>query len=318
MRLCGLCLVLSKSHLVLVEGWLLALVFVACIQAPAVAEDAYHCGAIPKFIRSIGLSQPIAIDTTIVTMPGLVIRELSGLKRTYQQPSWAKTGHIGPTVRDAEGSIYIIPIPSLALDTNPLAKRNTVYKISSVDGALETFIELPLPSQSTHKNPFGVIGITLDCGTNHLYVSSVAGSTSQRVNGSIYQIDMQTKKVVDVFKGVDALSLAVRNTSASKRLYYGDARSSNVFSIPLQQNGAFVSGAKPRYEISLLAVRNGDSTQARKIRFVSSPSRAERMVIDDTEFSFRMSTEAARRYKKYFFKLNPSNMSWVFEGVQSK
>lgn len=282
----------------------------------SLAADAYNCGALPKFISSIGLSQPIVIDTTIVTMPGVVIRELRGQQRTYQQPSWVKTGHVGSTVRDAEGSIYVIPIPSLALDTNPLAKRNTVYKIRSVDGTIETFIELPLPPDESQQNPFGVVGITLDCVTNSLYVSSVAGSTPERIGGVIYQIDMQSKKIVDVFNGVDALGLAVRNTANGKRLYYGHARSSNVFSLALQPNGAFISDAKPNYEVSLLAVKNGDSTQANKIRFVSTPQGVEQMVVDDTEFSFRMATEAARRYKKYFFTYKAEGHSWEFQGVQ--
>lgn len=298
--------------------FLAAVGFLPDTQVMAQTNDAYYCGALPKFISNIGLKQPIVIDTTIVTKPGVVIRETSGQQRTYQQPAWTVTGHVGPTVRDAQGNVYVIPVPSLALDTNPMERRNTIYKINSVDGSIAVFAQLPLPAEESQANPFGVVGLTLDCDTQSLYVSSVAGSTASRVAGKIYQLDLKSGKVIDKLEGVEALGLAIHKSAMGKRLYYGDTRSSNVFSLPLGADGGFIAAAEPKYEVSLLAVKNGDSTQARKIKFSRLNSNVEQMVIDETEFSYRMSTEAARRYKRYFFQLDTSHSAWKFIGVQAR
>jgi len=277
-------------------------------------ESVYECARLPSFISGLGLVKQVAIDTTIARLPGLVIRELAGTKRLYQAESWKKTGHVGSTVRDAKGNIYVIPIPSVALDTNPLEARNRVYKVDSESGEMAVFVELPLPKTDTQQNPFGTLGITLDCETNSLYVSSVAGSTPKNINGKIYQLSLDTGRIVDTYSGVDAIGLGVVKHGKTRRLYFGDARSSSVYSIALSNKGLFSRVDTPRYELSLLNIKNGDSTQVRKIKFVKVESGME-MQLDETEFAYRMGADTSRRYKTYSFNWQGK---WMLKDMRFK
>ncbi len=298
---------------VLSVGLLAALSVNVSAQRVAV-ETVYDCAQLPSFIGKLGLVEQVAIDTTIARLPGLVIRELAGTKRLYQDDSWKQTGHVGSTVRDAKGNIYVIPIPSVALDTNPLNARNRVYKVDSLTGEMAVFIELPLPDEDTQQNPFGTLGLTLDCETNSLYVSSVAGSTPKNVNGKIYQISLETGRILDIYAGVDSIGLGIVKHGQSRRLYFGDARSSSVYSIALSKKGSFSRSDKPRHEVSLLSIKNGDSTQVRKIRFANAADGIE-MQLDETEFAYRMGADTSRRYKVYNFEWNGK---WVLKNMRFK
>jgi len=267
-----------------------ALLTTASAQTPA-RGDVYNCAKLPPFVSKKGIVQPVVIDTTIIRLPGLVIRELTGKKRLYQHPSWRQTGHVGPTVRDALGNIYVISIPSIALDTNPLENRNRVYKVDATSAEMSLFVDLPLPANATQQNPFGTLGLALDCETNSLYVSSVAGSEPGKVKGKIYQIDLKTGKILDSVSDIDGIGIAVFKLAAQKRLYFGDARSSSVFSLPLLKSGGFVRPGSPKYEFSLLAIKNGDSTQVRKIKFRNGDENRPQMVVDEAVFSYRMTAQ---------------------------
>lgn len=291
--------------------------FAALIEAQeAPIGGAYDCGAMPAFVNSLDLKQPMVIDTTIVRLPGVVIRELQGERKIYQKRGWNVTGHVGSTVRDSQGAIFAAPSPSIALDTNPLSKRNTIYRINPQSGKMETFIELPLPSIESQENPFGVTGLAIDCDTKMLYASSLAGSTPSENAGVIYQIDLKTGKIVDSVQGIDALGIAVFNAKNGKQLYYGDARSSSLMSLALQKDGRFFRAQSPQYILSLLAIRNGDSTQIRKIRFINNQEQGLLMNLDETEFSYRIAAAAGRRYRKYTFSYNFDDEKWALLSIR--
>lgn len=275
----------------------------------------YYCAALPPFIKRVGLEEPVAIDTTVSELPGLVMREFGGQKRLYQGRSWRATGYVGGTVRDAKGNIYVIPVPSVSLDINPLDKRNIVYKVDAQTAEMTALIHLPVPEKDSQNNPFGTIGLALDCDTNSLYVSSLAGSTPRQSRGVIYQIDLLSGKVVDQLEGVDAIGLGVFNSATQKRLYYGDARSSNVYSVLLSAKGEFKSLSKPRYEFSLLEQKNGNSTQVRKIRFNYDRTLGHVMSVSDAEFSYRLVAERGRRYRHYHFIWQSEFDRWKLKGI---
>ncbi|MBX2835270.1 MAG: hypothetical protein KTR35_00365 [Gammaproteobacteria bacterium] len=274
----------------------------------------YSCAKVPAFIETLGFEQP-AIDTTITTRNGVVIRDMEGQQLMYQHNTWRQSGHVGITIRDAEGHMYLIPVPTIGLDTNPLERRNTIYRIDSNTGLMSTFIELPLSEEPSQANPFGTLGLAYDCDTNSLYVNSVAGSTNSEINGVIYQIDIATGKVVDQLADIDALGIGIFNTPNEKRLYYGDARSSNLMSVPLTEAGNFNRLVKPNYELSLLALKNGDSTQVRKIVFNTTRDNQHFMALSDAEFSFRMTAETARKYKIYNFQFSKEDNNWQLLSV---
>ena len=296
-------------------GCVVPLLMLICSPTTLAADAmtaAYNCAAYPKFIQKIGLQQPAAIDTQQSLLPGVVIKELEGKRRIYRHTSWEMSGHVTSTVRDSDGDIYAVPVPSVGLDTNPLERRNTVYRIDSITGVMSVFIKLPLAETSFQGNPFGTLGLTLDCDTSSLYVSSVANSTPREVNGVIYQIGLRNRKIIAQFPQVDAMGLAVFNLGEGKRLYFGDARSSSVFSVALSQNGQFVREQKPRHEFSLLDIRNGDTTQIRKIRFTQDPQYGYKLIATETEFSFRMHAQSHRRYRHYEYIWDTRQKNWKY------
>jgi len=69
----------------------------------------------------------------------------------------------------------------------------------------------------------------------------VAGSGPSSEVGRLFQIDPATKQVVSQAEGIDALSILVLKTPEGKRLYYGAARESLIYSIALDERGAFVA-----------------------------------------------------------------------------
>lgn len=286
------------------------------VLAQSQTTDPYHCASEPKFIKTVGMRQPVAIDTQQSRLPGVVVRELKGAKRVFRHPSWEQSGHVTNTVRDQHGHIYTVPVPSVGLDTNPLERRNIVYRIDSVSGVMSKFIELPLEGEHSQRNPFGTMGLTLDCHSQSLYVSSVANSTPTEIKGVIYKVNLQSAEIDSMLAGIDAIGLGLFDTGDGKRLYYGDARSSSVYSLALQKNGDFLDVAKPKYEFSLLSIKNGDSTQVRRIRFIPDGKLAYKLVATDTEFSFRMLAESTRRFRHYEFIWDTSSQKWEFDKVQ--
>jgi len=271
-----------------------------------------ECVRNPLFIQIAKMQQPVAIDTQQSRLPGVVVRELKGARRVYRHPSWEQSGHVATSVRDRGGNIYTVPIPSISLDINPLEKRNNVYRIDSKTGEMSVFMSLPMEDGRSQRNPFGTLGVFLDCDTNALYVSSVSDSTPEKVRGVIYKINIETAEIESSLSNVDAIGVAVFEIDGKKRLYYGDARSSSVLSVPLLKSGDFEPRKTPRYEFSLLAIKNGDSTQVRKIRFIKDNDYGYRLSVTDTEFAFRLLSGNTRRFRHYEFIWNHKHQKWEF------
>lgn len=298
------------------SGTLYLSVCVSTAFAQSEDGDSESCVRKPRFIKTVGMQQPVAIDTKQSRLPGVVIRELKGAKRSFRHPTWEQSGHVASTARDSNGNIFVVPFPSISLDINPLEKRNTIYKIDTITGKMSPFIELPIIGKASQRNPFGTMAITFECESNSLYVSSVANSTPSEIRGGIYKVDPETAEIDSQLSGVDAIGVAIFNTGDGKRLYYGDARSSSVYSLPLMENGGFSPLETARFEFSLLRVKNGDSTQVRKIRFLRDKQNGYKLVATETEFSFRLLAESGRRFRDYEFLWDQSSGKWLFENVK--
>ena len=271
---------------------------------------AYWCRGIPPFVHQLDLKQPVAIDTRQSRVPGVVIRELKG-GGSFRHPSWSVTGSVGPTVMDRDGNVYVISVPSVSLDTNPVARNQIVYKIDGQTGVMEDYLALPATDTENYQHPFGTMSLGMDCDTNSLYVSSVSGSTPRAEKGVIYKIDLNLRKVTDVYRDTDAIGVGVFNFKHEKRLYYGSARNSHVFSIGLNEKGKFQDD-NPRYEFSLSTLKDGDTTSAKKFRFSRGNSGRFTMAVDETEFGYRLTAESVRAYKRYIFSLDEATGRWEY------
>lgn len=243
---------------------------------------------------------------------GLLIRDQSQKNKTWQHKSWIKSGYIGSFDRDRKGNVYVFPTPYVSLKENPPEEQNQIYIIDSQTAELSLFMKLPAENTPNSKNPFGVMGLYYDCDTDSLYVSTLAGSKPKQEKGAIYQIDVNTKKILSKFENVDAIGVGVFNTNKGKRLYFGSARNSHLFSIKLDNQGGFIG--EKNYENSLSQIKGGDSTVIKKVVF-SQKNKQFFMALKEIEFGFRLLAENNPFKKKYNFEWGQKNNKWEFIGL---
>jgi hypothetical protein len=226
-----------------------------------------RCTGDPKFLEKLGMSKRAMVDTTSTHRIGLVVTDVTPQGqpgRSQQHESWAQAGYLGRVQRDKEGNIYTYPAPSVTLVYNPVEKANIIYRVESETGVMAPFVELPKEAPATERNPFGLLSLTLDCEQQALYASSVYGSTSTTEKGVIARIDLKTKEVKIVKRGIDALSLLVAFDERGKRLYAGASRDNAVVSYGFKKDGTLADDET--VEIKLDDVKSAQDKRARVLR----------------------------------------------------
>lgn len=270
------------------------------------------CRKVPSFIRSLKMRAPSLDSRQQDESMGLLIRDNAQQNRTWQHKSWLQSGYIGGFDRDQQGNIYVAPMPYVSLLKNPPEIQNQIYQIDPKTAKMSLFMKLPTQNPPNAKNPFGTMGLYYDCDTHSLYVSSLAGSLPLKERGVIYQIDVRSKKILSKLENTDAIGVGVFNTKKGKRLYYGSARNSHLFSIGLDQKGHFQGDKK--YEVSLSRVKGGDTTVIKKVQFSNIKNKII-MSLKEVEFGFRLTAENNPNKKKYAFELDQTNSQWIFQGI---
>lgn len=270
------------------------------------------CRAMPSFIKNTGLGTQVAIDTQQQGYVGLrLVQTQTG--QIWQHPSWDDAGHVGTITRDRNGNIYVVPTPEVSLAENPPDLQNRIYRIDNQTGEMRLWLDLPQAAKPSALNPFGAMGLFYDCDTNSIYVSSLAGSTPQEVKGRLYQVEVPTAKVVDQLEQVDAIGLGVFNGVPHKRLYFGSARSSDVYSLPLDAKGHFVN--QPRHEFALAALPNGNTTSVRRFSFNKAGS-SYALQVKELEFGFRLLAENNLKRRTYHFNYQADKDGWQFQASE--
>lgn len=230
------------------------------------------------------------------------------LKR-YQHPSWLAQGYMGSVTTDETGNAYTFPIPFVnTLDRN-LATVHTIYKIDEQHGEMKLFTTLPKPDSVEGIVPFGLLGIYYDCHGQKLYASSVSGSTRDKENGKIYVLDKTDGHIIDQFEGVDAVGLCVCGLTGEKRLYFGKARTPDIYSIELTKSGKFKGEPRPELTLDQLGPRGDD--KARKIRF----DKFGFMQVHGVEFNFSLAAQSNKPESIYRFLYNSMTGKWDFKEV---
>jgi hypothetical protein len=267
------------------------------------------CRTYPQFLSKTGLGMPIAFDSRQQGYVGLRLLQPSTGK-FWADPTWDDAGHIGAFARDKAGNTYIAPTPEINLHDNPPELQNRIYKIDSQTGQMQLWLDLPAAKLPTATNPFGVMGLFYDCDTNSLYASSVAGSEPTKTLGRLYRIDLNTGKVVDQIEQVDAIGIGVFNDIQNKRLYFGSARSSDVYSLLLDKQGNFTEQVKHEFALALLP--NGNSTSARKFIFTQTKTEQFELAVKEAEFGFRLTAENNPIRQTYHFNYDINNNQWRY------
>ena len=261
------------------------------------------CRQRPRFAAAAGFETGSALSTGEGAQPGLVLVDATAPERSYQHPSWARHGFLGPLTYDAEGNVYVAPMPNISLLENPPEEQNSIYRVDTESGEMDLFLQLPPGGPLKAENPFGILGLTYDCDTGSLYASSVAGSTRSQEFGRILRIDPADATVTDSMSEVDAMGLAVFRGSRDRRLYFGSARRPELWSIALDDDGAFLGSARRELQLP------GWSDKARRIIFDAEGG----MEVLGVPFVFNLALGVDDPENAYGFRYDPMIDTWRIE-----
>jgi hypothetical protein len=244
---------------------------------------------------------------------GLWCIEFSDSKnpKKYQHPSWKMAGWLSPIVIDKFGNLYTGPAPMTNTLYNDPQKQNIIYRVDAITGVMSAFLELPRAGIATPQNPYGILGMTIDCENGGIYVSSVAGSTRTETKGKIFSIKLEKGKpvIIDSIAGIDAFGLGVAYKNNAKKLFFGLARSSDVFSVGINQDGKFFG--KPELEFSLEDIGARGDDRVRKIKF--SPD--GNIILKGVEFYFNLISPTEKQESTYTLKYIPEERHWMIVGI---
>jgi hypothetical protein len=262
------------------------------------------CQKSPPFLAGLNFGNRAALSTAEKARAGLWIIE--GEHR-YQHPSWKNAGFLAPIERDKDGNIFVAPAPFINVLENPPEQQNTVWRVDGKTQEMTKFVDLPRGVKLTDQNAYGTLDLAYDCETENLYVSSVFGSTRDKEQGKIYRIDTRTKQVKPVLENIDGFGLGIFNTPKGKRLFYGIARRSEVWSVALDDNGEI--GGAQRREVSLENIGPRGDDKIRRITFQASQAGAE-MLLFGIEFNFNLIAPTEKQEMVYRFRYNAQKDSW--------
>jgi hypothetical protein len=272
------------------------------------------CKQQPAFLTKIGFDpNRSAFTTSEKRQKGIALIQINsngdtsnGGRKFYQHPSWITAGNMGPILLDPQGNCFVAPVPVINLIDNPIAKQNTLYKVNSQSGIMEKHLELPVKDSLGVTNPYGIVGLAYLCESNTMYVSSIQGSTRTTENGVIYAIDAEGK-IIDKLENVDAFGIGVAYVNDGRHLYYGSARTPDIYQISLTAEGKFSGKPSLVATLSNLGARGDD--KARKIRF----DKTGKMEVFALEFNYNLTAPTEKQEAKFLFSWNEEANKWEQE-----
>jgi hypothetical protein len=259
------------------------------------------CQKTPAFLANLNFGNHAALSTAEKARPGLWIIE--GDHR-YQHPSWKNAGFLAPIEQDKEGNIYVAPAPFINVLENPPEQQNAVWRVDGRSQEMTKFLDLPHDSKLGDQNAYGTLDLAYDCDSENLYVSSVFGSTRDKESGKIYRIDTKTKQAKPLLENIDGFGLAVYNTAKGKRLFYGLARRSEIWSVGLTDAGETAGPQRKEASLENLGPRGDD-----KVRRITFQQNGE-MLLFGIEFNFNLIAPTEKQEMVYRFRYNAQTDSW--------
>jgi hypothetical protein len=268
-----------------------------------------ECKKMPKYIQQAGFlpGKPFGFSVAEKGVVGLSLVQFPSVGVSYKRfslPSWSAAGHLGAVVTDQNGNNYVAPRPFINTLKNDPEKQNIIYRVDGVSGLMAEYIKLPIGSHPVAQ-PFGLMGLTYDCESEVLYASSVSGSDTNKERGSIYAIQTNRDATIQaVLSDLDAMGVGVAYFEGRKNLFYGKARSSDIYRIELDKKGGFVGQPIFVNSIALLGDRGDD--KPRKIKFDA----AGNMVVSGVVFNFNLSNSADFYENLYTFQWRSDQKEW--------
>jgi hypothetical protein len=269
------------------------------------------CKAQPAFIKNIGFdTKRSAFSTSEKGQKGIALLQLNspsdtfkGGKRFYQHPSWTVAGSMGPILLDPQGNCFVAPVPVINLIDNPIPKQNILFKINSQTGIMDKFLELPVIDSLGVTNPYGIVGLAYLCESNTIYISTIQGSTRQQEKGIIYSVN-QGGNIIDKIENTDAFGIGTAYVNDGRYIYYGSARTPDIYQISLTEEGKFNSKPTLAASLSNLGARGDD--KARKIRF----DKTGKMEVFAIEFNYNLTAPTEKQETKFLFNWNEETKLW--------
>jgi hypothetical protein len=273
-----------------------------------------NCKLVPPFVGRLGFNPKKSyFSTSEKRTMGLVLLEAvdplhlqAGTTKKYQDSSWKKAGWLAPIQLDDHGNVFTGPAPFINVLNNPAADQNTIYRIDGQTGTMAPFVKLPLPDSVTDQNPYGIIGLIYLCESGSLYVSTIAGSNRNYEKGVVYQVNAVTGKTEDKLTGMDVLGMGIAYTSNERRLFFGKARTPDVYSIALDKKGGF--SGKPQLEFSLRGLGARGDDKVRRVKTNKDGS----LEVYGMEFNFNLVAPSEKQETVYLFVYNETQKKWVF------
>ncbi len=258
--------------------------------ALSTSEKTYIGISLIAFEKKVGQSAPTA------QTPKLEI---------YQHSSWKTAGYLSTISFDRFGNVYTVPAPLISMLYNRTEKLNTIYKIDANNGEMNEWINLPFVAKPSSQNPYGLLGINYDCQDHFLVASTVSGSDRYNERGIIYLINPITKKMTDSIKNFDAMGLGFGIDELNKkRLYYGSARTGNIFSVVVNQKGK-IEKKTIRKELSLEGYGPRGDDKARKIKF-----NGNQLLVNGTAFNYNLQAASEKPETLYTFTWLAKEKKW--------
>jgi len=261
----------------------------------------------PFFVQSRFDLKRSALSTSEKRSTGLLLIEIpktnGELKRTWQHPTWQLHGNMGPISTDDLGNTYVAPVPTVNTLLNNPEKQNTIFKVDANSGELKAFVKLAMDKPDP-TNVFGLLGLQFDCHSGFLLATSVSGSTRNISKGKIYIIDPKNATIHDELNGYDAIGIGTCGITGTKRVYFGLARKSEIWSVEMDKNGKFKGHVQFEISLDLLGPRGDD--KARKIRFDAQGN----MLVYGVEFNFNLTAPTEKQETLYKFSWNTDENKW--------
>lgn len=288
-------------------------VLFSCKQPASVYTD-NNCKLVPPFVSRLGFNVKNAyFSTSEKRTMGLVLLEASdpqkmtaGAAKAYQDSSWKKAGWLAPIQLDNRGNVFTAPAPFINVINNPVTDQNTIYKVDGQTGIMAAFTQLPRPNNDSlgDQNPYGIIGMAYLCDNASLYVSSIAGSNRSNEKGCIYQVDAANGEIKDKLTGMDILGMGISNATGENRLFFGKARTPEVYSVALANNGGF--SGQPKWEFSLTGLGPRGDDKVRRIRTGKDGS----LEVFGMEFNFNLIAPTEKQESVYRFVYDGAGKKW--------
>lgn len=288
---------------------------VAQASAPVPSKPTYHIGGVtdgrvqPVFTLKRGYTRQAVLSTHDRTQTGVILYEPEAKGnpiKIHQDTSWARADSLAPPVTDRDGNVYVGPVPNIKVLENSGAKANIVYRIDTQSGVMAPWISLPAETTPSPEHPYGMLGLTYDCDTHSLYVSSVFGSQRTQVAGRIFRVDSATGQVASRLDDVDAFGTVIHTSAHGKRLLFGLARTAAVQSVALDADGNFTADVRDERSLAGMGV-HGDE-RARRLQI---DPRGD-LVVRITQFAVNLSTPTDTRQTALHYRYDPTRDMWQF------